>query len=115
MNEILAIGSIDQLSAATQAGSTIEIRPLNAAGANALASTELSVGSFSKIISDGLARMDAKVAHADQMVTQFVIDDNTPIHQVTMALEEARLSVELAMQVRQRLVEGYRELMNMQL
>jgi len=37
------------------------------------------------------------------------------VHQVTLALEQARLSVELAMQVRQRLVESYRELMNMQL
>jgi flagellar hook-basal body complex protein FliE len=36
-----------------------------------------------------------------------------PLHQVTYALEEARLSVELAMQVRTRLVESYRELMNM--
>jgi flagellar hook-basal body complex protein FliE len=32
-----------------------------------------------------------------------------------MALEDARLSVELAMQVRTRLLEGYRELMGMQL
>ena len=59
--------------------------------------------------------MDAKVARADQLVTRFALDDSVPVHQVTVALEEARLSVELAMQVRARLVEGYRELMNLQL
>jgi flagellar hook-basal body complex protein FliE len=32
-----------------------------------------------------------------------------------MALEQARLSVELAMQVRSRIVEGYREIMNIPL
>lgn len=70
---------------------------------------------FSTLVSEGLASMDAKVAHADQMVSRFALDDSVPLHQVTIALEEARLSVEFAMQVRQRFVEGYRELMNMQL
>lgn len=71
--------------------------------------------SFASILSTGLARLNEKVATADALVRQFAIDDNVPVHQVTFALEEARLSVELAMQVRQRLVETYRELMNMQL
>jgi flagellar hook-basal body complex protein FliE len=59
--------------------------------------------------------MEAKVARADQLVKAFALNDSIPVHQVTYALEEARLSVELAMQVRARLLEGYRELMNMQL
>lgn len=70
---------------------------------------------FSTLVYEGLTSMDAKVAHADQMVSRFALDDSVPLHQVTIALEEARLSVEFAMQVRQRFVEGYRELMNMQL
>jgi flagellar hook-basal body complex protein FliE len=43
------------------------------------------------------------------------VDDSIAVHEVTFALEEARLSMELAMHVRERLVETYRELMNMQL
>lgn len=70
---------------------------------------------FASIMSRGLADMEAKVAQADRMVTRFALDDNVPVHQVTIALEEARLAVEYAIQVRQRLVEGYRELMNLQL
>jgi len=70
---------------------------------------------FSTLVSQGIQSMDAKIAHADQMVGQFALDDSIPVHQVTIALEEARLSVEFAMQVRQRFVEGYRDLMNMQL
>ena len=54
-------------------------------------------------------------SHADELVRQFALDDSVPVHQVTIALEEARLSIELATQVRTRLVETYRELMNMQL
>lgn len=59
--------------------------------------------------------MDAKVAHAEDMVARFALDDNVPVHQVTIALEEARLAIEFAMQIRTRMVEGYREIMNMQL
>lgn len=70
---------------------------------------------FGAMVMAGLRQVDAKVAHANAMAKAFVLDDSIPVHQVTMALEQARMSVELAMQVRARLVEGYRELMNMQL
>jgi flagellar hook-basal body complex protein FliE len=59
--------------------------------------------------------MEARITRADEMVKRFAVDDSVPVHQVTYALEEARLSIELAMQVRTRLVEAYRDLMNMQL
>jgi len=71
--------------------------------------------SFGAMLLNGLHGVDAKVGNADQLVRQFALGDDIPVHQVTMALEQARLSVELAMQVRARLVESYRELMNMQL
>ena len=74
-----------------------------------------SSGSFADMISGGLRQIDQRVASADAMVRSFALDDNVPLHQVTFALEQARLSVELAMQVQTRLVEGYRQLMNMQL
>lgn len=71
--------------------------------------------SFGEVLMSGLRNVDAKLANADALTRQFAVDDSVPVHQVTMALEEARLSVELAMQVRTRLLDGYRELMNMQL
>lgn len=71
--------------------------------------------SFSDILAAGVKQVDAKLSTADSLVRQFALDDSIPVHQVTFALEEARLSVEMAMQVRARLVEGYRDLMNMQL
>lgn len=115
MNEIIAIGAINEAGAVSMPVPARGIQSLSDISTNALISSPQASRDFSSIITEGLSRMDAKVAHADKMVTQFAIDDNTPIHHVTIALEEARLSVELAMQVRQRVVEGYRELMNLQL
>lgn len=115
MNEIIAIGALDKVSMGAVPMTATEVQQLRDNAPNALSFGTQPSGGFASIISDSLARMDAKIAHADQMVAQFAIDDSTPIHHVTIALEEARLSVELAMQVRQRFVEGYRELMNLQL
>jgi flagellar hook-basal body complex protein FliE len=70
---------------------------------------------FGDILAAGVKQVEAKLSTADSLVRQFALDDSIPVHQVTFALEEARLSVEMAMQVRARLVEGYRDLMNMQL
>jgi flagellar hook-basal body complex protein FliE len=71
--------------------------------------------SFSQMIQAGIDNVNAKVAAADQAVRSFVLDDSIPVHQVSFALEQARLSLELMTQVRGRLVEGYQQLMQMQL
>jgi len=79
------------------------------------AAQPLANQSFASMLTQGIKSVEGKVAHADEMVKAFALDDSIPVHQVTYALEEARLAVELAMQVRTRLLEDYRELMNMQL
>lgn len=71
--------------------------------------------SFGDLMARGIEQVETRVDHANEMVRAFVVDDSIPVHEVTIALEEARIAVELAMQVRSRIVEGYREIMNMQL
>lgn len=70
--------------------------------------------SFSQLLTSGLREVDAKVAKADAMVQAFAEGQAIPVHQVTLALEQARLAVELATQIRSRLIETYREFMTMQ-
>jgi len=70
--------------------------------------------SFSDVLSAGLSSVDTKIGSADALVKSFALGEPVPIHQVTIALEEARLAVEIAMQVRSRLVEVYRDFMTMQ-
>ena len=71
--------------------------------------------SFGQVLMQGLENVDRRVANADAMVRAFTLNGDVPIHQVTFALEEARLSVELMMQFRARLVESYQRMMEMQL
>lgn len=70
---------------------------------------------FSDMILNGLHDMEHKVNNATDLVRAFAVDDSVPVHEVTIALAQARSSVDLALQIRSRLVDGYRELMNMQL
>lgn len=72
-------------------------------------------GSFSQMLVDGINGVSDKLASADATARAFALDDSVPVHQVTFALEQARLSFELMLQVRSRLLEGYQQLMNMQL
>jgi flagellar hook-basal body complex protein FliE len=74
-----------------------------------------TASSFSSLLLDGIDAVNTKALDADAMVRAFALDDSIPVHQVTFALEQARLSLELMMQVRGRLVDAYQQFMNMQL
>ena len=77
--------------------------------------SQATSSSFAQMLLQGVDGVNQKVTQADAMVKAFAVDDTVPLHQVTFALEQARLSVELMMQVRARLVEGYQEILRMQL
>lgn len=108
MNGLEAVGAV---SSATPASELSGSQPIQ----TDLTTSAKSLSSFADFIAAGLGSVEAKVDHANEMAKAFVLDESVPIHQVTMAIEEARMAVELTMQVRSRLVEGYREIMNMQL
>jgi flagellar hook-basal body complex protein FliE len=72
-------------------------------------------GSFSNLLLGGVDQVNQKLIDAEATATAFVTDDSIPLHQVTYALEQARMSFELMMQVRNRLTEAYQEIMRMQL
>ena len=70
--------------------------------------------SFEQMLSRGLEATDKSIAEAESQVRAFTLDSDVPAHQVMFALEQARLSMEMMVQVRNRLVEGYQQIMNMQ-
>jgi flagellar hook-basal body complex protein FliE len=105
---------IEAISATTQSAA-VQMVPMVAPTAAVAATPQSNQIGFADLLGEGLGNVEAKLERAGALVRQFAVDDRVPVHQVTIALEEARLAVELAMQVRSRLVDGYRDLMNMQL
>jgi flagellar hook-basal body complex protein FliE len=59
--------------------------------------------------------VNTKVAAADLQVRQLAVGENTNIHQVMISLEKARLSLELVVQVRNKMLEAYQNVMQMQI
>jgi flagellar hook-basal body complex protein FliE len=70
---------------------------------------------FADWLAQGVHGLSERLGAANTMAAQFAVGGDLPPHQVVLALEEARLSFQLALQVRTRLLEGYQELMRMQL
>ncbi len=63
----------------------------------------------------GLVRgVAAKQAHSSQMVNSLLSGGNVPLHQAMIASEEASVSFQLMVEVRNKLLESYQELMRMQ-
>lgn len=71
--------------------------------------------SFKDIIKDELNRVNHMQIKADDMTDRFIAGEIDDLHQVMIATEEARLSLELAVQIRNKCVEAYKEINNMQL
>jgi flagellar hook-basal body complex protein FliE len=80
-----------------------------------IASSRMKGVSFSQLMTNGAQKVSDDALSADRLVRDFAINDSLPVHQVTYALEQAQLSLSLMIQVRNRLVEAYQQMMNMQL
>jgi flagellar hook-basal body complex protein FliE len=70
--------------------------------------------SFAKMMAEGIAEVDAKLKAGEAGLQQLATGDVQNLHQVMIRLEESRLSFQLAMQVRNRLLEAYQDIMKMQ-
>ncbi|MCA8254342.1 flagellar hook-basal body complex protein FliE [Burkholderia sp. AU31652] len=79
------------------------------------APSPLAVDSFGMQLMSGVQNVDRALHAAEAASTAIALGDEQPPHQVVLALEDARFKLQLALNVRTRLVEGYQELMRMQL
>jgi flagellar hook-basal body complex protein FliE len=97
--------------------SVLPIEAISAAASQALAApaaTNVRSG-FSDLLLGGVDKVNHQVLDAQSLASAFAVDDSVPVHQVTYALEQARLSTELMLQVRSKLADGLLELLRMQL
>lgn len=69
---------------------------------------------FAKGLNQALDNLNKVQNEADDMVTRMIAGQVDDIHQVVLAVEKANLSLQLAVQVRNKVVEAYQEIMHMQ-
>jgi len=71
--------------------------------------------SFQKILSDLIEKVSDLEKNADESIKRLITGEVENIHQVMIAAEEANLAFQLMMEIRNKLVEAYKEIMRMQI
>ena len=73
-----------------------------------------SAGGFGKMLSESIDKVNQYQVEADRSVKELVAGRNKNIHETMLTMERADTSLKLMMQVRNKVLEAYREIMKMQ-
>ena len=70
---------------------------------------------FRSMVSDALKAVSGSEAEADKITEAVASGGDAEIHDMMIAVSKAELSVDLLVQVRNRAIEAYQEIMRMQI
>ena len=70
--------------------------------------------SFDQVLQESLQTVDHLQKEADQAMQRLAVDGGMNLHKTMIAVEKADLSFRLMMQIRNKIVEAYQEVMRMQ-
>lgn len=79
------------------------------------AGTQPANDAFGNLIRSGLSELNSSVGAAEGAMRDLAAGKPVELHAVMISLEEARLSVQTFVQVRNKLVESYQDLTRMQI
>lgn len=77
--------------------------------------TPTDSSSFSSLLGKLVSEVNAQQQTASQTVNALQSGANVPLHQAVISMEEANVSFQLMVQVRNKLLESYQEIMRMQI
>jgi flagellar hook-basal body complex protein FliE len=78
------------------------------------AASENMAESFKDMLNTALDKVNKVQTSADQAIQKFSTGQIEDIHQVMTAVEEANLALRLTIQIRNKILDSYREIMRMQ-
>lgn len=97
----------------------MKIEPLNfdfPSIKNTKASTkENPLNSFSQMLEEAISKVNNLQNKADEMMKKLAAGEVKDIHEVMIALEEANISLQFTLQIRNKVIEAYQEIMRMQI
>jgi flagellar hook-basal body complex protein FliE len=80
-----------------------------------ISSTQPASDSFAGMLGKMISDVNAKQHAASEAVAALQAGQNVPLHQAVIAMEEASVSFQLMVEVRNKLLESYQEIMRMQI
>jgi flagellar hook-basal body complex protein FliE len=70
--------------------------------------------SFGRVLSDAIGRVEGYRAGSENAMKSFLSGEEHDLHKVAMATQQAEVSLELFLQVKNKVVQAYQEIMRMQ-
>ena len=71
-------------------------------------------GGFGNTMRDALSKVNDLQAEADQLASKLATGDAVEIHQAMIAMQKASTALQFTIQVRNKILEAYQEIMKMQ-
>ena len=72
-------------------------------------------GAFQSLLNDAIARVDRSQQNSKTVVDKFLSGEDEEVHKVALAAQEAEINFDLFMQIRNKVVSAYQEVMRMQM
>jgi flagellar hook-basal body complex protein FliE len=91
-----------------------ELEGVRGLGVSPLGQASDASGGFERVLNDFVGQVNAQQAQAGDAVNGLLSGQQVPLHQAVIAIEEASVSFQLMVEVRNKLLESYQELMRMQ-
>jgi flagellar hook-basal body complex protein FliE len=81
---------------------------------NKASAMQESFGGFGEVLKTEIGKVNAVQLQADDAMQDYATGGDTPLHQVMISINKAELSLQLATQVRNKLVNAYQDISRMQ-
>ncbi|TYO95488.1 flagellar hook-basal body complex protein FliE [Desulfallas thermosapovorans] len=76
---------------------------------------EIQKDSFREVFDRAMQNLNEKQLNSEQTIKNFLTGEVQDLHTVMIAMEEAKLTMQLAVEVRNKVIEAYQELARMQI
>lgn len=93
------------------------VNPVNAISVSEEITSPRSVQpkNFAQWLEQSMASANEHIAQSEHLTQLVAVGNEANVHQVMIALEKAKLSFDLVLQIRNRLLEGYQQIMREQI
>ena len=76
---------------------------------------EKSKSGFGEMLKDAISTVNELQKQSDQQIEKFITGESQDLHTTVIAMQKADLSFQMMMQVRNKIVQAYQEIMRMQM
>lgn len=102
-----------QAEAVARARQSAQAIPADLAQRPGQAQDAAGLSDFSTALTRGIGELNSTVTRADQLPVDVLSGKVTDIHEVAARLKESELSLRFALEVRDKFIDAYREIMRM--